>query len=154
MLVQKGQLTQKSGSNDLRLPIVRREMTFWINPRKNKIVRKRYVVFTEQNHRLEKEWIMSKDYKIITFMDSIPEVSGKQKYEIVPTKAHEPQYPFYNSLSSKKQKATGKSYHYHNRKRIKNLRKRTSILEKNRKEGYEKRFNAENNEILEIFYDK
>ena len=153
-IVHKGQLTQKSGSNDLRLPIVRREMYFWLDPHKNKIVRKRYVAFTSQDHRLEKEWLTSKDYKVITFMDSIPEVSRKQKYEIVPTNAHEPQYPFYNSLSTKKQKATGKSYHYHNRKRIKNLRKRTTLLEKNRKEGYEKRFNAESNEILEIFYNK
>ncbi len=153
-IVHKGQLTQKSGSNDRRLPIVRREMTFWINPHKNKIVRKRYVAFTDQNHRLEKEWITSKDYKIITFMDSIPDVSGKQKYEIVPTNAHEPQYPFYNSLSTKKQKTSGKSHRYHNRKRAQNLRKRTTLLEKNRKEGYEKRFNAESNEILEIFYNK
>jgi hypothetical protein len=153
-IVHKGQLTQKSGSNDRRLPIVRREMTFWINPHKNKIVRKHYVAFTDQDHCLEKEWITSKDYKIITLLDSIPEVSGKQKYEIVPTNAHEPQYPFYNSLSTKKQKTSGKSHRYHNRKRIQNLRKRTTFLEKNRKKGYEKRFYAENNEILEIFYDK
>jgi hypothetical protein len=153
-LVHKGQLTQKSGSNDLRLPIVRREMYFWIDPRKNKIVRKRYVAFTDQHHRLEKEWLTSKHYKVIAFMDSIPEVSGKQKYEIVPTNAHEPQYPFYNSLSTKKHKASGKTYHYHNRKLIKNLRKRTTLLEKNKKAGCEKRFNAETNEILEIFYAK
>lgn len=153
-IVHKGQLTKKSGPNDRRLPIVRREMYFWLNPRKNKIVRKRYVAFTDQNHRLEKEWLTSKDYKIITLLDTIPEVSGKQKYEIVPTNAHEPQYPFYNSLSTKKQKARGKSNHYHNRKRIQNLRKRTTLLEKNRKLGTEKRFYAENNEIHEIFYVK
>lgn len=153
-LVHKGQLTQKTGSNDLRLPIVRREMYFWIDPRKNSTLRKRYVAFTDQHHRLEKEWLTSKDYKIIIFMDTIPEVSGKQKYEIVPTNAHEPQYPFYNSLSAKKHKSSAKSYHYHNRKRVRNLRKRTTLLEKNRKSGTEKRFNAETNEILELFYDK
>jgi hypothetical protein len=153
-IVHKGQLTKKSGPNDLRLPIVRREMYFWLNPRKNRIVKKRYVAFTDQNHRLEKEWITSKDYKIIAFMDTIPEVSGKQKYDIVPTNAHEPQYPFYNSLSTKKQKARGKSHRYHNRKMAQNLRKRTTPLEKNRKKGYEKRFYAESNEMFEIIYDE
>ena len=153
-IVHKGQLTKKSGPNDLRLPIVRREMYFWLDPHKNRIVRKRYVAFTDQEHRLEKEWLTSKDYKIIAFMDSIPEVSGKQKYDIVPTNAHEPQYPFYNSLSTKKQKVTGKSHRYHNRKRIQNLRKRTTPLEKNRKKGDEKRFYAESNEMFEIFYDE
>jgi hypothetical protein len=151
-LVHKGQLTQKSGSNDLRLPIVRREMYFWIDPRKNSIVRKRYLAFTDQDHQLEKEWITSKGYKIITLINSLPEVSGNQHYEIVPPATHEPQYPFYNSLSTKKQKAIGKSYHYHNRKRILNLRKQTTLLEKNRKSGTEKRFNAAASEIYEIYY--
>lgn len=151
-IVQKGQLTQKSGSNDRRLPIVRREMYFWLDPHKNRIIRKRYVAFTDQHHRLEKEWLTSKTYKIIALMDTIPEFSGKQKYEIVPTNAHEPQYPFYNSLSTKKQKATGKSHRYHNRKRAQNLRKRTTPLEKNRKLGYEKRFYAAASEINEIYY--
>jgi hypothetical protein len=151
-LVHKGQLTKKSGPNDQRLPIVRREMYFWLDPHKNKIVRKRYVAFTSQDHRLEKEWLTSKDYKVITFMDSIPEVSRKQKYEIVPTNAHEPQYPFYNSLSTKKQKTSGKSDRYHNRKMAQNLRKRTTLLKKNRKKGYEKRFYAESNEMFEICY--
>jgi hypothetical protein len=153
-IVYKGQLTKKSGPNDRRLPIVRREMYFWLNPRKNRIVKKRYVAFTDQNHRLEKEWITSKDYKIIAFMDTIPEVSGKQKYDIVPTNAHEPQYPFYNSLSTKKQKVTGKSHHYNNRKMAQNLRKRTTLLEKNRELGTEKRFNAAASEINEVYYFK
>jgi hypothetical protein len=153
-LTQKGHLSKKSGPNDLRLPIVKREMYFWINSRKQSIVRKRYVAYTEQNHRLEKEWITSNKYKIITFLDTIHEVSGNLKYDIVPEDPHEPQYPYFNSLSNQKHKSSRKTHHDQNKQLIKSIRKQSTELEKDRGIGYEKRISSDSNEMYEIYYLK
>lgn len=150
-IVQKGQLTQRKGS---KLPIVKREMYFWFNPRKSKIVRKRYVAYTEQNHQLVKEWRTLKSYKMIQEIETIPDVSGNQQYEVVPNDFYLPQYPYFNSLSSGKERKSGKSDHYYNRKMIKNLRERTIELERNRKAGYEKRIAVNTFELFEIYYFK
>jgi hypothetical protein len=153
-LVQNCRLSQKSGPNDLREPIVKREMYFWINTRKQSIVRKRYVAYTEQNHQLEKEWLTSNKYKTITLLDTIPAVSGNQKYDIVPEDPHEPQYPYFNSLSIQKHKSSRKTHHDQNKQLIKSIRKRSTQLEKDRSIGYEKRISSDSYEMYEIYYLK
>lgn len=150
-IIEQGHFSQKSGPKDRRQPIVKREMYFWFNPRKSRMVRKRYVAYTDKGHRLEKEWLPSKNYKVITNLDTIPELSGSQKYDLVPKDAHEPSYPYFNSLSNKKHKSSGKSPHDEHKQMIKNLRKHTELLEKDRKAGYEKRISMERQEVYEIF---
>lgn len=152
-IIQQGHFSQKSGPKDLRRPIVKREMYFWFNPRKSRMVRKRYVAYTDQGHRLEKEWLPSKNYKILTNLDTIPEVSGNQKYELVPEGVHEPSYPYFNSLHYKKHKSSGNSPHDEHKQMIKNLRKHTKLIEKDRKAGYEKRISMERLEVYEVYFE-
>lgn len=153
-IIEQGHFSQKSGPKDRRQPIVKREMYFWFNPRKSRMVRKRYVAYTDKGHRLEKEWLPSKNYKVITNLDTIPELSGSQKYDLVPKDAHEPSYPYFNSLRYRKHKSSGKSQRYYQKQMIKNLRKRSDLLEKDRKAGYEKRISMERLEVYEIFERK
>jgi hypothetical protein len=145
--------SKNTNNIDLRLPIMRREIYFWVDPRKQSIVRKRYLAFTSEGHRLEFDWL-NEGYETKTDIRTIPEISGDVEYDLIPKRPRKPMYPFYNSMSNRKPESNQGQTRNKTNKIVKHIRKQSVKLEKDRQSGFEKRIAEDSTKIYEFIYLK
>lgn len=144
--------TKSTESFDLRIPIIKREINIWTN-KYGQMIKFHSIGYTNKGHKLEYAYEgMLEKAKVTLDNRIIPEISGEQKYDL------EMQYAIYGV------------WHYYNPKQKKKRENHTmkrptpiipfdfwsnsKIVEKTRKENYEKWISSDSLSIYNVYYYK
>ena len=142
--------TMSRESYDLRIPIIKREINIWTN-QFGQIIQFHSVGYTDKDHKLEYAYEgILEERKVTIDKRILPEISGKQQYDL------ETHYSIYGGwlYYNPKQKRKNEN---HTMKRPTptipfDFWSNSKIVEKNRKENYEKWISSDSLSIYNVLY--